>query len=288
MNYLLAAAITNLSFAVSNVANGLILRRDSPLKVATWVAIFALAIYFVPMLVFFDDELSRLTIANVVLIFAISCLGLTAYFCFLTGMQRAGATLAGVITGSFPAVATVSALVFFGERITWGQAGAILVTVVGVLISSLQGEVRTLLADIRRASLLWSFAAAVLFGLFFALVRIPVDRVGWFLPSYGGNIVGIPIYVLIARRYGETDVLRPPKLPIPIALIAGAQIGATMLYTYALTKGETAIVAPIAGSYPAVFVVLAYFVLRERIRAIQYVGVVTAVAGIIALSVLSS
>jgi len=35
-------------------------------------------------------------------------------------------------------------------------------------------------------------------------------------------------------------------------------------------------------------VVLAYIVLRERIRPIQYLGVVTTVVGIVGLSVLSS
>jgi drug/metabolite transporter (DMT)-like permease len=288
VHYLIAAFMTNVSYAVSDVANGLILRRDSPLKVSTWVAIFALAIFFVPMLVFFDHELERLTFVNALLIFAISSLGLIAYFCFLTGMQRAGVTLGGVITGSFPAVATVAALVFFGERISAGQAGAIVVIVAGVLVSSLQGEIRTLFADIKRTSLLWAFAAALLFGLFFALVRIPVERVGWFLPAYLGNVIGVPLYVLIAHRFGERDVLRLPQLPVPIATIAFMQIGATMLYAYALTKGETAVIAPIAGSYPAVFVVLAYIVFRERIRPIQYLGVLATVAGIIGLSLLSS
>jgi drug/metabolite transporter (DMT)-like permease len=288
VNYLLAAAITNLSYAVSDVANGVILRRDSPLKVSTWVAIFALAIFFVPMLLFFRGELARLDVVNVLLIFSISSLGLTAYFCFLTGMKRAGVTLGGVITGSFPAVATVAALVFFGERINGGQGVAIAVIIAGVLVSSLQGDVRTLFRDIRQSSLLWSFASALLFGLFFALVRIPIERVGWFLPAYGGNLIGIPLYVLIARRFGEKDVLRRPHHIVPIAVIAGVQIGATMLYAYALTKGETAIVAPIAGSYPAVFVVLAYVFLRERIRRIQYLGVVATVVGIVGLSVLSS
>jgi len=148
--------------------------------------------------------------------------------------------------------------------------------------------VRTLLRDIHQSSLLWAFAASLLFGLFFALVRIPVQRIGYFLPAYAGNLIGIPLYVLIAHAFGERDVLRPPKLALPIAAIAIVQIGATILYAYALTKGKTAIVAPIAGSYPAVFVVLAYFVLRERITRVQYLGVVTAVVGIAGLAVLSS
>jgi drug/metabolite transporter (DMT)-like permease len=288
VHYLLAAAITNMSYAVSDVANGLILRRDSPLKVSIWVAIFALAIFFVPMLVFFRDDLRLLTPLNALLVLSISSLGLTAYFCFLTSMQRAGVTLGGVITGSFPAVATVAALVFFGERITGAQGGAIAVIIGGVLLSALQGKVRTLIADIRASSMLWAFAAALLFGLFFALVRIPVERVGYFLPAYGGNVIAVPLYLFIARRSGERDVLRLPQLPVPIAIIAAIQIGATILYAYALTKGETAVVAPIAGSYPAVFVVLAYIVFRERIRPIQYAGVLATVVGIVGLSLLSA
>src|SRR6185295_3641939 len=113
------------------------------------------------------------------------------------------------ITGSFPAVATVAALVFFGERLSWGQGAAIAVIIAGVLVSALQGKVRTLFADIRASSLLWAFAAALLFGLFFALVRIPVERVGYFLPAYGGNVIAVPLYLFIAKRVGERHVLRP-------------------------------------------------------------------------------
>jgi transporter family protein len=287
LNYIAAAAVTNVSYACGNTANGVVVKRNSGIKVATWTSISGLVVFLVPMLLFFRTELSRLTLVNIALTASISCLGLSAYACFLTGMQRGSVTVAGVITGAFPAIAAIVALLLFGERITLAQAVLIGVIVGGALLASCEDDFRVVLRGIRSSSLIFPFAAAVLFGFYFALVRIPVERVGWFVPQYGANIVGVPLYLFYAKRLGESEPLTLPKRPFLIATIATIQIGATMLYSYAITKGPTSIIAPIAGSYPALFVVFAFIVFRERLRRVQYVGILATVVGITVLALLS-
>ncbi len=288
MHYILAAVLANLSYALADNGNGLIAKKNSPFKVAIWATIFALGLFLLPLLLFFGDDVARLTPTSVAWVLGTGVLVGLGYLSFIMGMSKGSVTLTGVIGGSFPVVTTLTALLFFGERVSLGQAGAIALILVGVALSSLEGSVRTLIRDIRSSALLFAFGAFFLWGVYFAVVRIPIERVGWFLPQYGANLINLPLFLLIARKAGERQLLRGlPKLPWLVAGVAALQIGGSMLYNYAISQGSTAIVAPIAGSSPAVFAVLAFFIFKEKLKRIQIVGIVAAIAGIVGLSLLS-
>jgi uncharacterized membrane protein len=63
--------------------------------------------------------------------------------------------------------------------------------------------------------------------------------------------------------------------------------GATFALNYALSIGNTAIVAPIAGAYPTLFAVLSYLVFKEPINKQQWFGIVLTLIGIVTLSIIS-
>jgi len=56
--------------------------------------------------------------------------------------------------------------------------------------------------------------------------------------------------------------------------------GATALYAVANTKGALSIVSVVGSLYPVMTLILARAVLGERIRRVQQVGVVAALAGV--------
>jgi len=58
-------------------------------------------------------------------------------------------------------------------------------------------------------------------------------------------------------------------------------------FNFAISKGLTAIVAPIAGSYPTLFVVLSFLIFKDPIRKQQIFGIILTVIGIVLLSFLS-
>lgn len=62
---------------------------------------------------------------------------------------------------------------------------------------------------------------------------------------------------------------------------------ALFAFNFALANGLTAVVAPIASSYPVLFAVLAYFVFKDRLSKQQIVGVVITLLGIVTLSFFS-
>jgi uncharacterized membrane protein len=62
---------------------------------------------------------------------------------------------------------------------------------------------------------------------------------------------------------------------------------AEFCFNYALQKGYGSIVAPIAGAYPTLFVLLSYLVFREPINRQQKAGIFVTLLGITVLSFLT-
>jgi drug/metabolite transporter (DMT)-like permease len=284
VNYILAAIFSNLSYAIADNANGIISKHNKPLKIATWVSITGAIVFAIPLVLFFRNEIARLTLLNILLLVIITPLVSLGYLSFVKGMSLGSVTLTGVIGGSFPALTTLLALFLFHEHLTAIQALAVVLVVAGIVLSSLEDSPRTVLKAIKGTSLFYALGAFLLWGIYYAVVRFPVDRIGWFIPQYSSSIAGLILFPLIAKRSGEKEMLKPPKLLLLIAAIALLQIGGGMFYSYAISKGSTALVAPIAGSSPAIFVVLAYFIFKEKLKAVQWIGIACAVIGIVGLS----
>jgi drug/metabolite transporter (DMT)-like permease len=57
-------------------------------------------------------------------------------------------------------------------------------------------------------------------------------------------------------------------------------VGANGLYAWATTKGLLSVVAVLGALYPVSTVLLARVVLEERVRRVQEVGIVAALAGV--------
>ncbi len=134
-----------------------------------------------------------------------------------------------------------------GARATRLSIGLALVAAIGF------GSLAVGLREAARADVLWALAAARVFG------------------------VGAVLCVFLARR--------PPPEREPVAygvllLMGVLDLGGNALYALATRHGLLSIVAVAASQYPLVTVLLARAVLHERVRRIQELGIVAAVAGV--------
>lgn len=286
MHYLIAAILANFSYALLDVLAALVAKKNPPLRAAFWAAVTVVLTTVLPIILFFQHELARLTPVNIVVLLSIGSLVALGYLSFVTGLHKGSSILTPVIAGAFPVVTTFAALLFFGETVTLAQAVAIAIILIGVLLSSLEGSVRTLVRDIRSSALVYAFGACLLWGVYYAVIRISIDRVGWFTPILAANLIAIPLFLLIARWTGQKRIFARPKAPHLIIMAALVSSLAGVFFNYALSQGPTSVVAPIAGSSPAIFVVIAYFVFREKLNKYQQIGILTTVVGIVSLSVL--
>jgi drug/metabolite transporter (DMT)-like permease len=169
-----------------------------------------------------------------------------------------------------------------GERPGVLQVAGMAVALAGVILASRE-PIEEGAAPPNRAAIGLALVAALGFGTFF----VGIDR--------ASETAEVP-WVIVVQRCCSLAVLliatlvARPALPrersslLVLAAVGMLDLGANGLYALATTHGLLSVVAVCGSLYPAVTVVLARFVLAERIARVQEVGVVLALAGVIAIS----
>ena len=134
-----------------------------------------------------------------------------------------------------------------------------------------------------RAGVFWACGSAFAFGVFLtALPDVSDVSRGWALLD--ARIALIAIVLLWAgRRLAAIRVADPRTmglLAVPgLLLVAG-----TVLYTAAADEGQLSIVSVLGSLFPVFTVGLSMVILRERLSAVQTVGVAAALTGIVLIA----
>jgi uncharacterized membrane protein len=96
-----------------------------------------------------------------------------------------------------------------------------------------------------------------------------------------GTAVALIAFAIVRPGWAAVD-----KRLLRIALLSGALDSmANVCYVLATRMGMFGLAVVITSLYPGATVLLARFVLRERMRVVQQVGLVLAAAGVILVSV---
>ena len=74
---------------------------------------------------------------------------------------------------------------------------------------------------------------------------------------------------------------------IIILLMSGLTSMANFAFNLGITYGFTAIVAPVAGSAPVLFVIISRFVFKEALTGQQRLGILFSLAGIVLIGISS-
>jgi drug/metabolite transporter (DMT)-like permease len=124
--------------------------------------------------------------------------------------------------------------------------------------------------------------AGACFGIFFIFLAQAQDDAGLY-PLLGARVASFIVLVLAGLVLRVS--LRPARAALGIIVGGGlCDMLANILYVIAVHRGSLAIVAVLTALYPASTVVLAAVVLHERLRALQWMGVALALAGVAAIS----
>src|SRR3989338_2363076 len=129
----------------------------------------------------------------------------------------------------------------------------------------------------------------ICWGIYFTFIKIPVQQIGWFWPGYISVLTSLPgIWFFIKLREIKLSKFNFKGSFYPLfanAFLLG--VGA-LSFNLAIEKGFTSIVAPIAGSYPTIFVLLAYLIFKDPITRQQIFGIIVTLIGIVLLSIFSA
>ena len=266
----------------ADFVGGLASRTASGVRVATFVAIMGLPLAFVVSLAYGAEHVSRNDAIWSALSGIVVAVGIG---CFYVGMGRGLITVVAPVAAVTGAVIPVIYGLVRGERPGMLALVGLVVAFVAVAVVSLaqseQHPETTVSVD--RHVIALALASGLFFGLFYiTLSRVSDDAGLWpvTISRTGASIVLVMLSLILTRGILGGVV----RLWRAVLLIAILEVSAMVPLLLALQRGPVAIASVLASLYPVTTVLLAAFVLRERLSRLQYVGVACALVSVALVS----
>ena len=217
--------------------------------------------------------------------------GAVGLIAFYSGFAQAPMSVVAPVSALVSTVLPVGIAVAGGERLTAAVIAGALACLAAIVLVSAHSEAESGSGRPGRLrGLAYGVAAGAAFGLFFVFLKnaghsavlwpVAVSRVT-------GSLVAIVALVAVrAWQRGRTGSAAGgggmSGQLLGIALVSGAvDAAANVCYILATRAGQFGLAVVITSLYPGATVLLARLVLRERMRALQQVGLVLAAVGIV-------
>lgn len=202
--------------------------------------------------------------------------GLVGLLAFYRALAEGTMSVVAPVTAVGSAVVPVTAGLAAGERPgALALLGVVVALVAVALVARGQGGTATRMTA---SELVLSMVAGVGFGAFFVFAGQAGDDSGLW-PLVAARLASITVVtVLLVRRGGP---LRPTSGTGAAVVATGLfDSGSNALFLLAAREGLLSLVGVISSLYPAMTVVLATVVLRERLALSQVVGLILALLGV--------
>jgi len=281
------ALISYLGWGIGDIFGTVATRRIGAYSTTFWYILLQVPIFGL-LIPFFTSHLQNLTLQILILNATLGLIGTIGLGAFYEGLKVGNAALVGTIAASFAALTVLLSIIFLGESVSLQQSLAIVIIFIGLIGSTL--DIKSLIS--RKLIVdkgIWMGAVAMLsWGIYWTFIKIPIKELGWFWPGYISVLASLPgIWLFIKLREIKLTKLNFKGSFYPLfanAFLLG--VGA-LSFNLAIEKGFTSIVAPITGSYPTIFVLLAYLVFKDPITKQQIAGIIITLFGIVMLSIFS-
>ncbi len=283
------ANLSALGFGGSNVVAKIALGKLGVIQtLVIGTAAGSVLLFFISL---FTGDLS---IARTILpiAFGMAILEVLLYLVLYKAFAIANITVAVSVLSTYPAFSLVLAVLFLNESITPLKAGLVLLIIFGALLTSI--DWRGVFKDgLDKKDLVkglpWILLCLVFHVVYFPLLSVYTGEDLWETKLFFIKIISFVIFTaifLVLRRKNHLN-LPPIKKMLPPSMAGIFEVigwvGLSFAYVYAANQVGTVIA--LGSTSPLFTAVGAYIFLKERLKPLQYVGVIITLVGVIALSV---
>jgi drug/metabolite transporter (DMT)-like permease len=280
VNAILLALGASISYGAADFTGGFTTRRAAPLTVVllSQVAGLALLLVLTPFI-----GLRMFSAADVAWGAGAGVVGGAGVMLLYRALANGRMTVVAPVTALEAAAFPVLFGLLTGERPSPIALSGVLVGFVAVALVSWSGEpTGSTPKGILQPGILDALGAGLGFGIFFILLsRAGHGNAMWALLGVklgsialsGAGVLALRQNVLVARR------------TLGLITVAGVfDMGANVLYLFATRSGLLSLVAVLTSMYPATTVILARFVLKEKLERLQLSGLTLAVMAILMIA----
>lgn len=188
------------------------------------------------------------------------------------------------ITAVLAAALPLAVGVALGERLRAAQIAGIVIALLAVVLISMtpEGRGNESAGVPKGAGVREALASGVILGGFYILLARSGNGAGLY-PLIGARAASTGALLLAALALRKSLV--PTNGTLPMLFVIGVlDMAANCLYLTATYAGYLSIAAVLTSLYPASTVLLARFVINERLSAVQKLGVALALTGVVLIS----
>jgi drug/metabolite transporter (DMT)-like permease len=260
------------SWGAGDFSGGLASKRTSAYTVVVLSQFVSLVFLALAALLIAEGDISTQDMILGGLAGGCGALGLVALY---SGLARGPMGVVAPVTAVVAAIVPVAfSITLEGLPGTQQMMGFAIALVAVWLISQTGREGNIHLRDLKLPIL-----AGIGFGVFFILIdRVSENAILWPLVSARTTLILLVLFIAILKRQME----RPAFDQLPIIALAGIfDTGGTAFFALATRIGRLDISAILSSLYPAVTVMLAWIILKEKLTIRQWFGVLLVIIAVI-------
>jgi len=273
----LLATLSAAVFGCSDFLGGLASRRESATAVSFVSQVFGFAVLLVALVVLWTPMPSASEIALGALAGVSGGAGvLMLYAALASGRMGVVAPITAALAGALPAAFDLAT----GATLTvTGLVGVLLALVAVVIVSVTPSPHQEGHPEHGVRAIALAIGAGLAFAGFFGVLSFTdPDAALW--PLFGARLGSLPLLAILGFSRGGG--FRVSREAMPATIGAGIlDMAANVAVLFALQLGPLAVAAVLSSLYPVSTVLLARYVLGERLHAWQRAGVVLALGAVV-------
>jgi drug/metabolite transporter (DMT)-like permease len=214
-------------------------------------------------------------------------IGWISFIAYYSALGIGPISVVSPIVSGYAAITAIFAVVIGGERPKLAVTGAVVLTLTGVIVASLNFSQPADQAGGRhpRTGLLLALVALTGFGAFVYGVSYDARRLGWLAPIFLARALAT---VFLAGDLGLRRDLRWPSerrvALVSVVLLAFLDTTGYVAFNIGVRIAETAVVATASAPYAIIPILVGVLFMHERPTRTQIVGIVCVIAGLLALA----
>jgi drug/metabolite transporter (DMT)-like permease len=233
--------------------------------------------------------------ATVALAAVLGAAGAGAYLAYFTGLRVGPIAVVSGMVAAYGGLVVVLAVVLRGESLTLLQATGAAVATGGVVMTGVAFEGGWRKTRFAGPGVAFALVALVLFSIMTVGLDVAIDRAGWLEVVAVSRIVNAALtlgvlWLAVARRHARFRPVMEAPLPatrraLVIVAVGGClDVAGLAALAIGLEQAPTWLVGLASSFGPAVTIVAAVAFLGERLRPIQWLGLVGIAAGLVAIA----
>jgi drug/metabolite transporter (DMT)-like permease len=234
---------------------------------------------------------------SIALAVLLGLIGAGAYLSYFTGLQFGPIAVVSGMVSAFGGLTVVLSVVLRGESLSSLQAFGAAVATVGVLLTALAFDGGLRATRFAGPGVIFAIVALVLFSLMAITTDVALETMSWIqiytIARVVNASIGIVAVLILARRAGSALGHRPeggptwsnPRIVGALVLAGVLDVVGLVAFATGLETAPTWMVGLAASFGPAVTIMVAVAFLGERLRPVQWFGLLGILTGMVCIAI---